>query len=277
MNASDRSSIAPSRAWLIPRAVRRRLISPITYRSISLLGCPRMGASKRSGATISPRNTWYFHFGSVPWLESLAPRNHEEKPYPQAGPRPRGAPVPVVTVLPKEVLLEVRGLPVPWLHPERPLRPVPQAHGAVGHDEVRGVRQDGRRDQGRDEPVGEHEQAGRAVLRALHAEKGVREVARGPQTTPANPYIRTMSGTSKETKDRTKRLLSARLKALRAERNMTQAALSASSGVSVGQIRKMEAGSSDSTMRTVERLSEALGILPNEFLSGFGAPADEAQ
>ncbi|WP_158642911.1 helix-turn-helix domain-containing protein [Mucilaginibacter ginsenosidivorax] len=86
-----------------------------------------------------------------------------------------------------------------------------------------------------------------------------------------------MSGTSKETKDRTKRLLSARLKALRAERNMTQAALSASSGVSVGQIRKMEAGSSDSTMRTVERLSEALGILPNEFLSGFGAPADEAQ
>ncbi|WP_439695163.1 helix-turn-helix domain-containing protein [Mucilaginibacter sp. AW1-7] len=86
-----------------------------------------------------------------------------------------------------------------------------------------------------------------------------------------------MSGRSKETKDRARLLLSARLKWLRAERGMTQAALSAASGVSVGQIRKIESGNSDSTMRTVERLSGALGILPSEFLSGFGPALAEAK
>lgn len=85
-----------------------------------------------------------------------------------------------------------------------------------------------------------------------------------------------MSKRSTETKELAKRLLSARLKALRADKGMTQLQLSNASGVSVGQIQGIEQGRSDSTMLTVDKLSKGLGILPSEFLVGFGTKIEQS-
>lgn len=59
----------------------------------------------------------------------------------------------------------------------------------------------------------------------------------------------------------------ARLKALRAAAQLTQEKLAELTGMTVGNVGRLESGGRQPSWETVVRLAKALGVEPNDFLS----------